>query len=349
MQNKETPVYVQMKEFYLGTRIYEGKYSLEKKFLDIDETHHIKSFHLCLTPLKIKPIGQILINHGLGGHGSRYIETAIRFADKGIITYMHDFRGFGHSGNGHHFTSLKELLEDVVINFQMIRNDLPLFLFGHSMGGGTCLQFLRKNANLKIAGVILHNPAIKISKSIEITGFERFILKYCPSVADMLVFTGKNVSPHCLFKSEKAFKDFFYHDHLFEMKTTLRMGKVILNMTNAINTKINNNILNYPCLGIIGKRDIVTEPKFFKEYFKNIKCRDFDYIEYEEGLHDCIQDEEGEQICDDIFNWMKIRIKKSPLFKHPKGVDTSVHKKNLHIFKIFSLILVLIVIFFFFK
>ena len=33
---------------------------------------------------------------------------------------------------------------------------------GHSMGGGTLLSLLLKNSNLKIPGVILSNPFIKL-------------------------------------------------------------------------------------------------------------------------------------------------------------------------------------------
>ena len=33
---------------------------------------------------------------------------------------------------------------------------------GHSMGGGTLLSFLLKNSNLKISGVILSNPFVKL-------------------------------------------------------------------------------------------------------------------------------------------------------------------------------------------
>lgn len=57
---------------------------------------------------------------------------------------------------------MKSLYEDFFSVLSKVRKDLPLFVIGHSMGGGTLLSLLLKNSNLKISGVILSNPFIKL-------------------------------------------------------------------------------------------------------------------------------------------------------------------------------------------
>jgi len=56
-----------------------------------------------------------------------------------------------------------ELYEIFFSVLTKVRKDLPLFLFGHSMGGGMLLSLLAKNPHLKISGVILSNPFITMS------------------------------------------------------------------------------------------------------------------------------------------------------------------------------------------
>ena len=41
-----------------------------------------------------------------------------------------------------------------------ISTDMPCFLVGHSMGGGSILAFLRLNPHLNVTGVICSNPFI---------------------------------------------------------------------------------------------------------------------------------------------------------------------------------------------
>lgn len=342
-QNSEEPLYRQMQKFYIGTKTFSSKYSLKKQYLTYNFKKGLKIFHICLTPLKTVPKASILISHGLGEHGSRYIQTAIRLADQGITTYMHDFRGFGHSCNGPHFTSFQELMEDIVSQMGVVNTDVPLFLMGHSMGGGTTLQLLRKNPRLKIAGVILHNPHIKLSPQLKFSAFDLKLVLVLPRLMELLFFTGRDCSPHILVKSDQALDD-FYNDKFFTMTSTCKMLKTLIRITNNLFVKVNNNVLDYPCLGILGSLDRLTPPSYFEEYFKIVKCKDLSVKNYEKGFHDVIHDEEGEQICRDIGEWVNARIEKAPKFEKCKFVDVTVEiEKNwIYLKLVFGLLLAVI-------
>lgn len=49
---------------------------------------------------------------------------------------------------------------------KQVRPDLPLYIYGHSMGGLTITSFLVNNPQLNIAGVILSAPMLGFNESI---------------------------------------------------------------------------------------------------------------------------------------------------------------------------------------
>lgn len=92
-----------------------------------------------------QPRGLALMLHGLGEHGGRYEETARLFAAAGHATLLLDHRGHGLSG-GPRAAILRDdnLLHDVASLWDAARErhpDLPVTLFGSSMGGVTAARF----------------------------------------------------------------------------------------------------------------------------------------------------------------------------------------------------------------
>lgn len=78
----------------------------------------------------------------------------------GFETHLIDLTGFGFSFGERAMASQKELFEDLVLAMKEISTDMPCFLVGHSMGGGSILAFLRLNPHLNVTGVICSNPFI---------------------------------------------------------------------------------------------------------------------------------------------------------------------------------------------
>jgi alpha-beta hydrolase superfamily lysophospholipase len=78
-----------------------------------------------------------------------------------------DLRGHGKSeGKRGHATSYELLMEDIeelLKTFRADHNDLPLFLYGHSLGGNLVANFvIRKNAN-ELKGFIISSPWLKLA------------------------------------------------------------------------------------------------------------------------------------------------------------------------------------------
>lgn len=112
----------------------------------------------------IKPKAVVQIAHGMAEHIDRYNSFAKALTNEGYIVYGNDHRGHGKTAG-----SLENLgyfaddngwnlvVEDMHELTTMIKNDhgdLPIFLFGHSMGSFLSRTYIQRYGN-DINGVIL--------------------------------------------------------------------------------------------------------------------------------------------------------------------------------------------------
>ena len=88
----------------------------------------------------------LLLVHGLGEHAGRYDHVARQMAAAGIEVRAYDHRGFGASGGPRAYverwTDLHDDLEDRLSAVRAAMPDLPLVLYGHSMGGLIALGYV---------------------------------------------------------------------------------------------------------------------------------------------------------------------------------------------------------------
>lgn len=114
------------------------------------------------TPVK----GIVHINHGLAEHAGRYEIFAEALNKAGFHVYAHDHRGHGHTHTRHnqlgHFDSedaTSTVLADIADLHHQIKEDhpdLPLLLFGHSMGGLIAMNYALKYPS-QLVGVAIWN------------------------------------------------------------------------------------------------------------------------------------------------------------------------------------------------
>lgn len=91
------------------------------------------------------PWASLLIVHGLGEHAGRYRHVARQMAGSGIEAWGYDQRGFGGSaGPRAYIPRWARFHEDLGSRLDALRGalpDIPLVLFGHSMGGLVALGY----------------------------------------------------------------------------------------------------------------------------------------------------------------------------------------------------------------
>ncbi|MGQ1890368.1 lysophospholipase [Thermophagus sp. OGC60D27] len=111
------------------------------------------------------PHAVVCLVHGIGEHSGRYDSWARRFNEQGVLVYAVDLRGHGLSeGRRGHINHLSDFMNDIDSLIKRVKynwSELPLFLYGHSMGGNLALNFLLRKRQ-DIAGAIISSPWLKL-------------------------------------------------------------------------------------------------------------------------------------------------------------------------------------------
>jgi len=105
------------------------------------------------------PKAVLFIVHGHGEHSGRYEALANLFIDNQIAVFAFDHRGHGKSGGKRgHADSIEQFVEDVELVLMKCRSlflEIPVFIYGHSMGGQIVASYLDKVKSKEISGAIV--------------------------------------------------------------------------------------------------------------------------------------------------------------------------------------------------
>ncbi|KAK4082159.1 uncharacterized protein Triagg1_1971 [Trichoderma aggressivum f. europaeum] len=128
------------------------------------------------TPTTGPVVAKLIFVHGFSEHINRYNDFFPRLAEQGIQVFAWDQRGWGRSVNRPADKGLTGptalVVADIVAFIQeKLPSDVPVFVMGHSMGGGEVLTLAgdAKHRQLvtQIRGWILEAPFIGFSKGEE--------------------------------------------------------------------------------------------------------------------------------------------------------------------------------------
>jgi len=109
------------------------------------------------------PKAIIVLVHGLGEHIGRYEHVADYFNQNLVNVFGFDLRGHGKSsGKRGHIGSSEEFMVDIDTILKLVNQEfsnIPVFLYGHSMGGNMVLYYVLKRQP-QIKGVISTSPGL---------------------------------------------------------------------------------------------------------------------------------------------------------------------------------------------
>jgi alpha-beta hydrolase superfamily lysophospholipase len=113
------------------------------------------------------PWAMLCLVHGHGEHSGRYYAMAADLAHKGILVMGYDHWGHGLSeGRKGGPARAGIMLEDLgyfLMHARSVHNDLPLFLFGHSMGGNLVANYLIADKSREISGAIISSAWFELA------------------------------------------------------------------------------------------------------------------------------------------------------------------------------------------
>ena len=111
------------------------------------------------------PKAAIALVHGFGEHAGRYARVAPLFEAAGIALLGLDLHGHGRTpgprGRVDRYERLREDVDALLEHARERYPKLPLFLWGHSMGGGLVLNYLLNRGDSGLRGAIATAPLIR--------------------------------------------------------------------------------------------------------------------------------------------------------------------------------------------
>ncbi|CEQ40198.1 SPOSA6832_01806, partial [Sporobolomyces salmonicolor] len=151
--------------------------------VDVTGPHAAKFYTKQWHPPAGQPvIAQLCFVHGFIEHIDRYSHVFPRFASAGIAVYAFDQRGFGKTAtytpkHSQGITSWPLQLGDLEFFIQEARKaheGVPLYLFGHSMGGGLALAYPTRSppspSVALLSGVIASSPLLRQAPAVKAPG-----------------------------------------------------------------------------------------------------------------------------------------------------------------------------------
>ena len=108
-------------------------------------------------------VGSVFLCHGFGEHLGWYDGLATQLAKLGLLVFGHDHQGHGRSeGRRAYIDTVDEFVSDVLrhsVEMKVELQGLPMFLYGHSMGGMIAVASVMKNPSF-FSGLILEGALI---------------------------------------------------------------------------------------------------------------------------------------------------------------------------------------------
>ena len=165
--------------------------------------------------------------HGLGEHCSRYEHVAQALVSESLYVLGFDQRGHGRSpGKRGLIPSYDQPLDDITVALERAQTDapsLPVFLYGHSLGGLEVLHYglARKP---KLQGVIATSPALMISTS----ALNRLMAALMKHLApNMIVVNGLDASA---LSRDPLVGQAYLQDPLVHDKVSVRLGSYMMDV-----------------------------------------------------------------------------------------------------------------------
>jgi acylglycerol lipase len=274
---------------------------LEGSFAGVDRT---KLFTQSWQIQEGRPRANLIILHGLKDHSGRYSEIADDMVQHGFAVYAFDMRGHGRSdGKKAYVSDFDYLIADLKIFIQDLRqknSNLPVFMFGHSMGGTTvALSVIEKV--IEFQGVILSAAALVPGAGISplLIRITRFLGQVAPQLP-LMNLPNQNFS-----RDPKVVAAMGADPLILQKNGPVRTAAQLLRAMQRV--QHNLQAFSAPVLILHGTADLLTNPEGSKKLFELAGSKDKTLKIYEGLVHDLVHEPEKARVIADITTWLESR------------------------------------------
>jgi len=247
------------------------------------------------------PAGLVVVVHGVHEHGGRYRAVAERLVAAGYDVYAVDHPGHGRSpGKRGNVTSMAAAVAGVDAVTKLAAGrvpGVPVFVYGHSLGGLISLQYLTGEPDDRVRGAVISAPALDTSAA---TKAQRRLAPLVSALAPnlgMLALDLETISrdPEVV----RAYRD----DPLNYLgKMTARTGTELMLTATAMPARLER--LTLPLFVLHGGADRLVPPAATDLVRRHAGSADLTVKIYEGLYHEPHNEPERDQVLADIVSWL---------------------------------------------
>ena len=242
----------------------------------------------------------IVLVHGMGEYATRYTSFIIPSFVKNeyaVVAFDH----FGHgktSGKRGHNPNFNAVLKSVEKTIEIAKNtfpNVPVFLYGHSMGGNTVINYVLRNTHT-LQGVIATSPFLKLA--FQPPAWKLFMGKLLQKIAPAITM-GNELDAHHISR-DKVEVDKYINDSLIHDKISPNFSLTFIDTGNWAIENAKN--LKIPIILLHGTDDKIIDYKGTEAFAKKTKLATLKL--YKGGYHELHNDFCKEELFLDILNWL---------------------------------------------
>jgi len=254
------------------------------------------------------PKAALFIVHGLGEHLGRYEELAIFFVEKGIGVFSFDHRGHGKSeGKKGHAASLEHLIEDTEFALMKCRSiflEIPIFIYGHSMGGQITATFLKKIKSKELSGAIISSAWFELFAPPP--GWQIKLIRQLKKIVPRLALSN-GLDPEQI-SSVPEEVEMYKKDQLVHDQISFALFKALY--FNGLKLLTEDKRAKIPVLVCHGNKDRVTSHSASEKYAVNLGEK-ATFKSWHGSFHEPHHDKDKGMVLDYYISWVQNSIKHS--------------------------------------
>jgi len=243
----------------------------------------------------------VFLIHGYGEHAGRYQHIADDLATHGYSLYAFDLRGHGRSDGDRGFiNTFDDFVEDTdaaMARFEAVRNGLPVFHMGHSMGG-LVLTLYVTSRSLETNGLIFSSPFLKLATEVSpllvmMSGIIAAVLPKLPMGDLESEAISRDIDEVRKYQDDPL----VYHD-----KLVARTGARMIRATTYARTVV--SAIKDPMIVFHGTDDRLAAFEGGELLHENAASSDKTFQVYREGYHELFNDLDRKRFYNELTGWL---------------------------------------------
>ncbi len=251
------------------------------------------------------PRAAIVVVHGLGEHVGRYDALATRLVRAGYAVHGYDQRGHGYAqGPRAQVRRFEDLIGDLAQFVATVRAwhpEVPLVLFGHSLGGVVAVRALETDA-VRADLLVLSSPVLR--DATDVPAWVRAVLTRLAEPFPSLPTV--RIDASALSRDPAEVEAYRLDPAVFHGPVKARLAtQLVKHGALAIEEAAR---LHVPLLIVHGKGDRLAQPGASGELQRALHGGDATIELYADGPHELFHDPLRDQVTADVLAWLDARL-----------------------------------------